>query len=80
MRGFRLCNSVSIRFYYFSQLSHYMFLSYDHLQVEIHTAEINTTDNRSVVLIINFRCKYFRSKMVVRQKHIAAKLNKIVKK
>jgi hypothetical protein len=30
-------------------LSRYMFRSYDHLQVEIHTAEINTTDNRSDV-------------------------------
>jgi hypothetical protein len=46
-----------------------MFRSYDHLQAEIYTAEINTTDNRSAA-----RCP-----MVVRPKHVAAKLNKIVK-
>jgi hypothetical protein len=39
-----------------------------------------TTDNRLVGSCINFRCIYFRLKMVLRPKHVAAKLNKIVKK
>jgi hypothetical protein len=33
----------------------------------------------SVVSRINFRCIYFRLKIVVRPKHVLAKLNKIVK-
>jgi hypothetical protein len=37
-------------------------------------ATINTTDNRSVVSFINFYLK-----MDIRQKHVVAKLNKIVK-
>jgi hypothetical protein len=32
-----------------------------------------------VLVIVNFRCIYFRLKMAVRPKHVAAKLNKIVK-
>jgi hypothetical protein len=31
-------------FYYFIQIIHYMFLSYDHLEVEIYRSEINMTD------------------------------------
>jgi hypothetical protein len=43
VRSFHLCSSISI---VFIELSRYMFRSYDHNQVEIYTAEINTTDNR----------------------------------
>jgi hypothetical protein len=39
-------------FYCFIQLSRYKFRSYDHLQTEIYTAEINATDNRSVAVQI----------------------------
>jgi hypothetical protein len=44
-----------------------MFWSYDHLQAEIYTSEIKMT------------CIYFRLKMIVRPKHLADNLNKIVK-
>jgi flavoprotein len=57
-RGFRLTQLCFNSFYYFIQIIRYMFRSYDHLQAEIYTSEIN--------------------KMVVRPKHVADNLNKIV--
>jgi hypothetical protein len=47
----RLRNAISIFYYLF--LSRYMFWSYDHLQVEVYTMEINLTDNGSVVFFKN---------------------------
>jgi hypothetical protein len=63
--------SVSIVVYYFIQIIRYMFRSYDHLQAEIYTSEINMT-------YVNFRCIYFHLKMVVRAKYVADNLNKII--
>jgi hypothetical protein len=72
-----------------------MFQSYDHLQVEINTLEINMT--RLFILFfysfvrircyisletashVNFQCIYFHLKMVVRPKHVVDNLNEIVK-
>jgi hypothetical protein len=51
-------------FHYFVQIIRYMFRSYDHLQATSH---------------VNFRCIYFRLKMVVWAKYVADTLNKIVK-
>jgi hypothetical protein len=45
VRGFRPRYLSS--FYYSLFFSLYIFLSHDHLQVEIYTSEINTTDNES---------------------------------
>jgi hypothetical protein len=48
-----------------------MFLSYDHLQVEIYTSEMNMTGQLMLMYI------YSHLKMVVRPKHVADNLNKI---
>jgi hypothetical protein len=40
-RIFRLAQLISIVVYYFIQIIRYMFRSYDHLQVEIYTSEID---------------------------------------
>jgi hypothetical protein len=44
-----------------------------HLQVEIHTSEINMVSH------VNFLCIYFHPKMVALLKHVVDNLNKIVK-
>jgi hypothetical protein len=49
-----------------------MFRLYDHLPAEMYTSEIN------MVRLFNFRCLYFRLRMVARPKHVADNLNKIV--
>jgi hypothetical protein len=43
VQGFPSNATVSIVVYYFIQIIHYMFRSYDHLQVEIYSSEINMT-------------------------------------
>jgi hypothetical protein len=43
-KGFRLTQLYLIAVYYFIQIILYMFRSNGHLQVEMHTSEINITD------------------------------------
>jgi hypothetical protein len=51
-RGFRLTQLVSILVYYFIQIIRYMFRSYDHLQVEIYTAEFTLVITRVIWLYL----------------------------
>jgi hypothetical protein len=74
VEGFPSNATLFLVFYYFVQIIRYMFWPYNHLQVEIYALEINMFN-----ININFQCTYFRMKMVVRPKHVADNLNKIVK-
>jgi hypothetical protein len=51
VRGFRQRNAITVVLNIHSFIC-YMFLSYDHLQVEIYLSENYTTDNESVVVRI----------------------------
>jgi hypothetical protein len=52
--------------FYYLFLSRYMFRFYDNLQVEMYIAEIHIVDNGYIYI-------YFRSKMAVQPKRVAAK-------
>jgi hypothetical protein len=45
-------------------LSCYMFTSYDHLQAEIYTPKINTTDNGSVIFRILVNLHHLSAKVL----------------